>query len=102
MITGDIAFATARFYIRVLTRFFQNISKNKETRNSLNELDRCHIEAYIEFLFEYANSKMCKSSRNFVREELKAIRRFLNDIASQNYDIAPLKIYVFNLSSRLS
>ncbi|EGQ3279412.1 transposase, partial [Staphylococcus pseudintermedius] len=89
LITGDIAFATARFYIRVLTRFFQNISKNKETRNSLNELDRCHIEAYIEFLFEYAANKHLQSTKNFVREELKTIRRFLNDIITQNYAIAP-------------
>ncbi|HFD6072968.1 TPA: tyrosine-type recombinase/integrase [Staphylococcus aureus] len=89
LITGDIAFATARFYIRVLTRFFQNISKNKETRNSLNELDRCHIEAYIEFLFEYAANKNLQSTKNFVREELKTIRRFLNDIITQNYAIAP-------------
>lgn len=60
LITGDIAFATARFLYKSFDQVFQNISKNKETRNSLNELDRCHIEAYIEFLFEYANSKMCK------------------------------------------
>ncbi|RIX83986.1 transposase, partial [Staphylococcus aureus] len=89
LITGDIVFATARFYIRVLTRFFQNITKNEETRNSLNELDRCHIESYIEFLFEYAANKNLRSTKNFVREELKTIRRFLNDIITQNYAIAP-------------
>ena len=87
LITGDIVFATARFYIRVLTRFFQNITKNEETRNSLNELDRCHIESYIEFLFEYAANKNLRSTKNFVREELKTIRRFLNDIITQNYAI---------------
>ncbi|HDK8971256.1 TPA: tyrosine-type recombinase/integrase, partial [Staphylococcus aureus] len=52
-------------------------------------LDRCHIEAYIEFLFEYAANKHLQSTKNFVREELKTIRRFLNDIITQNYAIAP-------------
>lgn len=89
LITGDIAFGTSRFYIRILTRFFQSITKSEKTWNNLKELDRHHIEEYIEFLFEYANSKNVQSSRNFVREELKAIRRFLNDIVTQNYDIAP-------------
>lgn len=60
LVTGDIAFGTARYYIRVLTRFFQSITKSEKSWNNLKELDRHHIEAYIEFLFEYANNKMCK------------------------------------------
>lgn len=89
LLTGDIAFGTARYYIRILTRFFQSITEKEKTWSDLNKLDRYHIESYIDFLFKYANSKNVKSSNNFVKEELKAIRRFLNDITMQNYNIAP-------------
>lgn len=91
LITGNLNFATGRVYVRVLSRFFNSVHNQEPNWNDLNNLERNHMEVYIDSIFKYAKSKNVRSVKNFVREELKLVRRFLNDIIMEKYSIAPIE-----------
>ncbi|KWU59026.1 transposase [Bacillus mycoides] len=88
---NDLSFATSRFYVRTLNKFFAFIFSLEPTWNDLENLKRPHMEQYIQWLHEYTKNKGIDPSERYISEELKCINKFLGDVQKYEYGIAPNK-----------
>ena len=85
----DLSFATAKAYVRTLTKFFSFIFSLETTWNDLKDFKRPHMEQYIQWLHKDTKNKGIDSSERYISEELKRINKFLGDIQKYEYEIAP-------------
>ncbi|OFD79312.1 MULTISPECIES: tyrosine-type recombinase/integrase [Bacillus cereus group] len=86
---NDLSFATARIYVRALTKFFTFIFSLEPTWNDLKDLKRPHMEQYIQWLHEDTKNKGIDPLERYISEELKRINKFLGDAQKYEYVIAP-------------
>lgn len=81
-------------YMRYLTNFINLILELEPKWNDLKNLERHHIEKYIEWLNVYTKENLTQKNANpnrYKKEALKIIQKFLSDIQLREYDIAPKK-----------
>ncbi|WP_079708720.1 tyrosine-type recombinase/integrase [Paraliobacillus ryukyuensis] len=102
LISGkNFTWGTARSYGTYTIPFLNSISKQNPKWNDFKELERKHIEKYIEELNEYIKTKLNKKNSNpkkYVRQALKCVRAFIRDlqILEKFEDFAPEEM-VFRL-----
>ncbi|PFM43773.1 transposase [Bacillus cereus] len=85
----DLSFATAKAYVRTLTKFFSFIFSLETTWNDLKDFKRPHMEQYIQWLHKDTKNKGIDPPERYISEELKRINKFLGDIQKYEYEIAP-------------
>ncbi len=81
-------------YIKYLPNFINYVLELEPTWNDLKELERYHIEKYIEWLSIYTKQNLTRKNSNpekYQRMTLTLIRKFLIDIQMKEYEIAPYK-----------
>ncbi|WFD11744.1 tyrosine-type recombinase/integrase [Tepidibacter hydrothermalis] len=95
LITNNkFSWGTASSYLESIPLFVNFICKLEPTWNDLKDLERHHIEKYIEWLNIYAKEKLTQKNANpkrYIRNSLSIIQKFLSDIQIREYDIAPTK-----------
>ncbi len=85
---------TAKEYLRCLPNFLNYICELEPTWVDLRELERYHIEKYIEWINVYAKKNLNPKDTNvkqYLNTILGYIQKFLSDIQLREYDIAPIK-----------
>ncbi|GAE02619.1 tyrosine recombinase XerD [Clostridium botulinum B str. Osaka05] len=91
---NKFSWSTAKEYLRCLPNFLNYICELEPTWNDLRELERHHIEKYIEWLNIYAKENLNRKDTNvkhYINTILRFIQKFLSDIQIKEYDIAPIK-----------
>lgn len=93
IIAKQLSWGTAINYMSALVPFFDLICMLEPDWNSFNDLKRKHIEKYIEFLLTKSkkNQRRNANQNSYVRNNLKIVRSFLDDIQQFEYSIAPIK-----------
>lgn len=85
----NFTWGTAHQYMSYLAIFLNYICNLEPTWNNLKELQRHHIESYIEWLHIHASEKV--NPNKYVSQVLVIIETFLLDIQAKELDIAPIK-----------
>lgn len=86
--------ANATAVLLYISNFINYIFQLEPTWNDLKELDRRHIEKYIEWLNAYTQNNLNRRNANpskYKSEALHRIQKFLSDIQVREYSIAPIK-----------
>ncbi|MFE4525172.1 tyrosine-type recombinase/integrase [Cytobacillus firmus] len=102
LISGkNFTWSTARSYGTYTIPFLNSISKQNPKWNDFKELERKHIEKYIEELNEHTKTTLNKKNSNpkkYVRQALKCVRAFIRNlqILEKFEDFAPEEM-VFRL-----
>ena len=91
---GRFSWGTALNYVEHVPRFFNFISELEPEWDDLKGLTRQHIEKYLEFLRNYATSKLKDRNSNpkgLIYKNLALVYKFLSDTQRYDYSIAPEK-----------
>ncbi|HEF1903629.1 TPA: tyrosine-type recombinase/integrase [Bacillus cereus] len=93
LLGGHFSWATASSYMSFLHKFLNFIFSVEPRWNALCELERKHIELYLEWLNQYRSEKVSKKSSpaKYINQSLRTIHRFLSDLQLFDYKIAPSK-----------
>ncbi|QNU30671.1 tyrosine-type recombinase/integrase [Geobacillus sp. 47C-IIb] len=86
------AWSSAINYFTNLLKFFSFLFSLEPTWNDLSGLKRSHMEQYIQWLHEYAESNLKQKNAHperYISYALYIVGRFLEDIQRYGYDIAP-------------
>lgn len=89
---NNFSWSTARNYLNLLSSFLTFIFSQEPTWSDLKGLKRLHMEQYIKWLHEYANSSLKQKNSHpeeYINKSLKIIGKFLEDIQRYEYNIAP-------------
>ncbi|MCU5582982.1 tyrosine-type recombinase/integrase [Bacillus toyonensis] len=92
LLGNSLACSTASEYLKTLNMFLSFILRIEPEWNDLKGLKRSHMELYIQWLHEYANSNLKQKNanpKNYVKSSLAYIGKFLQDMQRFEYDIAP-------------
>ncbi|MGH4140170.1 tyrosine-type recombinase/integrase [Clostridium sp.] len=84
----------AVFVLNYLCDFINYISQLEPTWNDFKNLERKHIEMYIEWLNSYTKNNLNQKNADPLGYKLKALNcilKFLSDIQIREYEIAPVK-----------
>ena len=82
---------TAMQYLPIIVKFLNYISSIEPLWDSLKDLDRKHIEGYIEWLNKNYNGKNEKNKCKYNRRSINIIETFLIDIQIREFTLAPNK-----------
>ena len=99
---SKFSWGTASLYLNYIPSFLNFICRLEPTWNDLKDLERHHIEKYIEWLNIYAKEKLTSKNTNlkrYIATSLRIIQTFLSDIQLREYNIAPtknIKILIFS------
>lgn len=91
---NHFSWSSAVNYLTYLPPFINYICELEPTWNDLKELERKHIEKYIEWLNIYAKNNLTRKNANpelYITKSLSIVQKFLSDIQRKEYDIAPIK-----------
>lgn len=91
---NKFSWGRAMRYMNYLPNFINLILELEPIWNDLKNLERYHIEKYIEWLNVYAKENLTQRNanpNNYIRKGLHFIEKFLSDIQLRGYDIAPKK-----------
>lgn len=91
---NKFSWGTALNYLVIVPKFINLICELEPNWNDLNNLQRTHIEKYIEWLHISAKENLTQRNANqkqHVVSSLIIIQKFLSDIQIKEYDIAPIK-----------
>lgn len=91
---NKFSWGTALNYLTIVPKFINLICELEPSWNDLNNLQRTHIEKYIEWLHISAKENLTQKNANHkqhVVSSLIIIQKFLSDIQIKEYDIAPIK-----------
>jgi len=94
LLSNNFSWGTVCEYIYYLPSFINLISELEPTWNDLKNLERCHIEKYIEWLNVYTKENLTRKDANpnhYINRALIIIQKFLSDIQLREYTIAPKK-----------
>jgi len=97
LLSKNFSWSSARSYLRFLPKFFTYIFSLEQTWKDLKHLKRTHIERYIEHLHDYSKNNL--HPEHYVRESLKTLQKFLEDIQRYEYEMAPethVKLLIFS------
>ncbi|MGG1675037.1 tyrosine-type recombinase/integrase [Neobacillus sp. NRS-1170] len=89
---NNFTWATSIHYLRYLRPFLSFIFLQEPTWDDLNNLKRSHIEKYIQSLHEYTQNNLTQKNAHpekYVRDALKVLGKFLEDIQRYEYELAP-------------
>ena len=88
---NNFSWSTAVVYMNVIPGFLNFICNLEPLWNDLKDLQRSHILKYIESLHQSAK-KLTKRNSNpesYIKYNLSAVSKFLDDIQRYEYDLAP-------------
>ena len=91
---NKFSWSTASTYLKFIPPFLNYMCKLEPFWNDLKELNRHHIEKYLEWLNIYIKNNLTRKNANPKQYKIRAlstIESFLLDIQDREYDIAPLK-----------
>ena len=91
---NKFSWGTACGYLTYIPNFINYICELEPNWNDLRNLERHHIEKYIESLNIYTKENLKRknaNSKTYRAKALSIIQRFLLDIQIKEYDIAPIK-----------
>lgn len=91
---NKFSFSTASSYLKQLFPFINYICELEPTWNDFKDLERHHIEMYIEWLNIYTKKNLNRKNSNpkgYISSSLNRIQNFLSDIQIREYAIAPMK-----------
>ncbi|MGV8983297.1 tyrosine-type recombinase/integrase [Clostridium sp.] len=91
---NNFSTGNAVFVLNYLCDFINYISQLEPTWNDFKNLERHHIEMYIEWLNSYTKNNLNQKNANPLGYKLKALNcilKFLSDIQIREYEIAPIK-----------
>lgn len=94
IIGNKFGWGSACQYMAYIPVFLNFICELEPTWNNLNNLNRTHIEEYIEWLHKYKKENEKQSNSNpdrYINLVLSTVENFLDDIQAREYDIAPIK-----------
>lgn len=88
---NSFSWSTALSYQRYLTLFFTFIFSLEPDWKDIKNLDRSHMEEYIEYLHKYANDFDRNNSHpeSFVSNALHILNRFIEDLQLFEYRFVP-------------
>lgn len=85
---------TAQHNLCFIKKFINYILQLEPTWNDFRRLERKHIEKYIEWLNQYTKYELTRKNSNpsyYKNRALTCVNKFLSDIQSHEYEIAPVK-----------
>lgn len=91
---NKFSWGTAIKYLTIIPLFINYICKLEPTWNDLKDLERHHIERYIEWLNIYTKENLNSKNSNpksYISVNLSCVQKLLSDIQIREYDIAPTK-----------
>lgn len=94
LLSKNFSWSSAKQYNKFLFNFLSFIFLLEPKWNSLKELERHHMEQFIQWLHENAkknNHKKNNHPERAVSEALRCVGKFINDIQMYGYDMAPKK-----------
>jgi hypothetical protein len=88
---NNFAWSTAVVYMYVIPESLNFICTLEPLWTDLKDIQRSHILKYIEWLHQSANKleKRNSNAESYVKYNLSAVSKFLDDIQRYEYDIAP-------------
>ena len=90
----QFSWSSAQNYLMFLPPFINKVCELEPTWNDFKDLERNHIETYIEWLHAYTKGQLTQRNAHpekYIRETLTAVGKFLADIQLREYAIAPKK-----------
>ena len=94
IIGNRFSWSTALTYLKFIPPFINYICELEPSWNDFKNLERHHIEKYLEWLNTYAKNNITRKNANpkqYVIRSISTIKTFLSNIQYMQYDIAPKK-----------
>lgn len=82
---------TAMISLGALSKFLKYIFQLEPNWTNIKDLNRNHIDSYLQYLHEYSNRINRKDANpaSYIRRSLQAVQKFLKDLQKYRYDSAP-------------
>ena len=90
---NNFSIGTARNYCKHIPIFLNFINQLEPTWTDLKGLNRGHVQKFIAYLNEYAQTQLTNKNENpthYILKSLSTVETFLSDIQRYDYEIAPM------------
>ncbi|MGL5150032.1 MAG: tyrosine-type recombinase/integrase [Clostridium sp.] len=88
---NKFSLGTAAKYMQYIPKFLNFICDLEPSWNDLNDLERYHIEEYLEWLSIYTKEHKIINDKEYINSCITTVQKFLSDIQLREYDVAPSK-----------